>query len=106
MSEASKIAYKLFRLRADGSLGPLFINRSQRVPVGLWVDAENHPTKGYALRPGWHCAAEPVAPHLKQSSERVWARCEIADFYPFTRPAHQGGEWLIAQRLKVLEVLS
>lgn len=44
--------YKLLRLRKDGTLGPLFINARMRIPVGKWLKAESHPTKGYALRPG------------------------------------------------------
>ena len=43
-------AYKLFKLRADGTLGPLFINRQQVVPIGEWLEAETHPTQGYAVR--------------------------------------------------------
>lgn len=95
-------AYKLLRQRKDGSLGPLFINRRQRIPLGVWLDAEDHPTQGYAHRPGWHCAAEPNAPHLKASDERIWMLCEIEDFYPFKRPVCQGGEWLIARRMKLV----
>ena len=48
------IAYKLLRIRKDGSIGPLFINQKQRVPIGEWLDAEDHPTSGFAHRPGWH----------------------------------------------------
>jgi len=99
-------AYKLLRQRKDGSLGPLFINRSQRLPIGQWLQAEDHPTKGYAHRPGWHTSPAPEAPHLRQGGDRVWAACEIEDFYPFARPAYQGGEWLIAKRLKINEVLA
>ena len=52
-------AYKLFRVRKDGTLGPLFINRRQVVPIGEWLTAEEHRTKGFAFRPGWHCTARP-----------------------------------------------
>jgi hypothetical protein len=31
--------YKLFHKRRNGTLGPLFINRSLIVPVGKWMDA-------------------------------------------------------------------
>lgn len=101
------IAYKLFRRRRDGSIGPLFINRALRVPLGVWLPAEDHPTPGYAHRPGWHCGTLPVAPHLTER-DRVWAECEIPDgkFYVFPRPKHQGGEWLIAEALKVNRLLS
>ena len=94
-------AYKLLRQRKDGSLGPLFINRRQRIPIGEWLQAEDHPTKGYAHRPGWHTAAEPVAPHLS-TKNRIWMEVEIDDYHSFKRPAHQGGEWLIANRMKVI----
>lgn len=97
-------AYKLFRLRKDGTLGPLFINRRQVVPVGKWLTAEEHPTAGFAFRPGWHCTAQPVAPHLGKAG-RVWCRVEITGAEPFTRPEHQGGTWYLARRMRVVEVL-
>lgn len=45
------IGYKLFRQRKDGTLGPLFINRRQRLEVGKTYEAEEHRTKGFAFRP-------------------------------------------------------
>ena len=98
-------AFKLFRRRKDGTIGPLFINAKQRVPIGVWLDAEDVPTKGFARRPGWHCGAAPCAPHLKQGKAakvREWFEVEIEDFKPFKRPTNQGGEWLIASRMKVV----
>lgn len=59
-----KTAYKLIRMRKDGTLGPLFINKKQIIPIGIWLDAESHKTKGYAFRPGWHVTLEMNAPHL------------------------------------------
>lgn len=96
--------FKLLRLRKDGSLGPLFINQRQRIPIGQWLDAEDHPTKGYAHRPGWHCAAEQKADHLSTKG-RVWAEVEIEDYYEFPRPKHQGGCWLIANKMRVVRLL-
>jgi len=97
-----RIAYKLFRQRKDGSLGSLFINRRQQMTIGEWLNAEDHPTKGYAHRPSWHTSSAPSAPHLSERN-RVWYRVEISDYYPFPRPANQGGEWLIARKMRVLE---
>lgn len=94
-------AYKLFNLRKDGSIGPLFINRKQRITIGEWLEAEDIPTKGYAHRPGWHCGATPYAPHLKEEG-RVWYEVEVENFWPLLRPLSQGGEWLIAERIKVI----
>ena len=100
--------YKLFRQRKDGTLGPLFINRRQRVPVGEWLEAGDYPTKGFAHRPGWHATLEPTAPHLKQGpdSGRVWCLCEVqGDVRHFRRPLAHGGTWILAQHLRVLEIL-
>jgi|TARA_R100001480_G_scaffold1287_1_gene3931 hypothetical protein len=96
------IAYKLFKERKDGSIGPLFIGASQRIPIGEWLPAEDIPTKGFAHRPGWHTGVEPNAPHLKQDGNRAWYVVEIKDYTIFKRPSNQGGEWLIAQYMKVL----
>lgn len=96
------VGYKLFRKRKNGTLGPLFINRKQVVPVGEWLEAEDHPTKGYAHRPGWHATLEPVAPHLRQGGDRVWAKVELAGCVKFDRPQSQGGTWVLARRLKVI----
>ena len=94
-------AYKLFNRRKDGTIGPLFIARKKRIPIGEWLEAEDHPTKGYAHRPGWHVGEKPVAPHLSEKG-RVWYEVEIEDYYRFPRPQHQGTVWLIAQRMKVI----
>ena len=94
-------AYKLFKKRKDGTIGPLFIGRTQRIPIGEWLEAEDIPTKGYAHRPGWHAGVEPNAPHLTEKG-RTWYEVEVEDFYTFKRPTHQGGEWIIADRMKVV----
>jgi len=94
-------AYKLLRLRKDGTLGPLFINRRQVIPVGQWLQAEDHPTKGYAHRPGWHCTAKPEAPHLSKKG-RVWCLVEIEDYSEFRRPESQGGLWFLANHMRVI----
>jgi len=97
-------AYKLIRQRRNGSLGPLFINRKQIVPVGEWVEAECHPTKDFALRPGWHTTAKPEAPHLSTKG-RVWVEVEIEDFIEHHRPENQGGLWFISKWIKIVRVL-
>lgn len=99
-----KAAYKLVRLRKNGTLGPLFINRKLNIPVGEWLDAEPVPTKGFAFRPGWHCCSEPIAPHLSKEG-RVWCRVHITGIKKHQRPESQGGLWFTAARMKVLEIL-
>ena len=95
------IGYKLFRVRRDGSIGPLFINRSQRIEPGVKYAAEDHPTKGYAHRPGWHVCAEQKAPHLSPKG-RAWFRVEITEYQTLERPASQGGIWYLAKYMTVL----
>ena len=94
-------AFKLLRVRRDGTLGPLFINRQQVIQPGVWMKAEDHPTKGYAHRPGWHAAPAPEAPHLTTKG-RVWMIVELADTQPLKRPASQGGTWLLARWMRVI----
>lgn len=101
---ATRLAYKLLRVRQDGTLGPLFINQRQRIPLGVTLQAEAHRTKGFAFRPGWHCTHQPVAPHLSEKG-RVWCEVEIGDFTEFSRPEHQGGLWFLANQMRVLRVL-
>lgn len=97
------IAYKLFRRRKDGTLGPLFINARQRIEPGKWYKAECHPTKGFAVREGWHAALQPYAPHLSERG-RVWCKVELIGAKVYDRPASQGGKWAIARMMRVLEV--
>ena len=98
----SNIGYKLFRKRKDGTYGPLFINRKQRLEIGTQYAAEDHPTKGYAHRPGWHICHEPVAPHLSKKG-RVW--CVVVfnwDAKAHTRPESQVGLWYTADYMTIL----
>lgn len=105
----TETVYKLFKLRSDGTLGPLFINARLRIPINQWMPAEDHPTKGFAHRPGWHCTLKPLAPHLalhpKGRTVRVWALCEARGLKRFERPQSQGGTWVLAQELKVVRTL-
>ena len=102
--EKPTLAYKLLRLRKDGTLGPLFINRRQVIPLGLWLRAEEHRTKGFAFRPGWHAAPNPEAPHLGKAG-RVWAKVELAGVQNLPRPRSQGGTWYLAEWMRVIDVL-
>lgn len=101
------IGYKLFKVRKNGTLGPLFINARQVIPVGEWLEAEAHPTKGFAFRPGWHATFTPNAPHLRTTGpDRVWCRVELEGTRTYDRPESQGGSWVLADRLRVLEVIT
>ena len=97
-------AYKLLRVRRDNSLGPLFINKSQVIPVGVWLKAKCWPTKGFAVRKGFHCTEKMSAPHLSPYG-RAWCKCDIEDYTNFERPRKQGGLWYIAQRMRITKVV-
>lgn len=89
----TKTGYKLFEMKDDGKLFPLFIGKKQETPMNEWVMAEivmEH--RGFAHRPGWHIGATmPSAPWLMSADgtyksqrgkrfKRVWCEVEyIAD---------------------------
>lgn len=105
------IAYKLLRLRKDGTLGPLFVDRSLVIKVGeVYVAKDNLPHPGLAHRPGFHCCAKPVAPHikllLKTGERRVWCKVDIGGYVKHLRPESQGGLWYTARAMRVLYIFT
>lgn len=103
-------AYKLVRLKKDGTLGSLFINRKETMPIGKWLKAVEYPTKGFAVRKGWHCTLEKNAPHLKMSlangEQRVWIEAEVENYTTYDRPESQGGTWVLADKMKIIKVIT
>ena len=99
------IAYKLIRLRKDGTLGPLFIGRKIVIPVRKWVKAKAIRTPGFAFRPGWHACSTPSAPHLTEKG-RVWCQVSLRGFKKHQRPAAQGGLWYTAKEMRVNYLLT
>ena len=103
-------AYKLLRIKKDGKLYPLFIHKTVETPIGKWLQAECYPTNGFAVRKGWHCCFAPVAPHLKTKlacgEQRVWVECEVEDWTTYDRPESQGGDWILAQKIKIIRVMN
>ena len=95
------IAYKLCRKAKDGNIYPLFINKKVPFIFHQTMKAECHPTKGFAVRKGFHCCFIPYAPHLKEKlkngEQRVWIELEVDDFTTYDRPQTQGGKWILAQ---------
>ena len=88
-----KTGFKLFEMRCDGKLFPLFIGKNNETPMNEWIMAEvveHHP--GFAHRPGWHLGTQmPSAPWLMSMDgtyksqrgkkfKRVWCEVEyVAD---------------------------
>ena len=95
-------AYKLFRVLKSGELTSLFINKTERLKMGVWLEAKSYPTKGFKVRPFWHCTEKPVAPHLTVKG-RKWVKVEMEEFTEFNRPVFQGGKWYLAKRIKIIE---
>ena len=60
--------------------------------------------KGYTHRPGWHCTKKPKAPHLSEKG-RIWVKVELQLFSWVVKPLSQGGTWLLADKMKILEEL-
>jgi len=98
------IAYKLCRRKKNGEITPLFINKTKALPFNKWMRAECHPTKGFAVRPFWHCTSETLAPHLSKKG-RVWVRLEMKGFTEIQRPKKQGGLWYLAKQIRLLEII-
>ena len=88
-----KTGWKLFEMRDDQKLFPLFINKKEETPMNEWVMAEivdYHPS--FAHRPGWHIGTGvPSAAWLMSADgtyksqrgkrfKRVWCEVEyVAD---------------------------
>jgi hypothetical protein len=98
------IAYKLLRVRKDGSIGSLFVNRKAYLPQRRWMEARGYHTKGLKYRPGWHACPQPHAPHLSMTGRR-WFRVVIKEYKKHERPECQGGLWFTARFLKILEAI-
>ena len=93
-------AYKLF-VKKGGSLFPLFVKAKEKIPVGVWVEADvGHLTPDgkvkskigkLAFRPGWHSGNMPIATHIGGKSDnklkapdyrpddQVWAEVLVPD---------------------------
>lgn len=98
------IAYKLVKLRKNGTLGSLFIGAKNILEIGKWLDAEFIPKNGFAPRFGWHCTLKPIAPHLSIKG-RIWVQVEITDLEYYSRPECQGGTWVLAKKMKIIKIL-
>lgn len=100
------VAYKLFRKLKDGSITSLFINKTQKLPLDVWLNAESYPTKGYALRPFWHCVDKIENVKHLSIKNRVWAEIEMLDYTTMKRPKNQGGIWYLAKQIKINKIIT
>lgn len=98
MDQDTPVGYKLFRETRNG-LRSLFIDRRRELPEGTWLKYKSVPTKGYAVRPGWHVLLKPDAPHLSEKG-RVWRKVYMRGILGrHERPASQGGTWYTAEEI-------
>lgn len=42
---------------------------------------------------------------LKSGEQRIWAKVEIEDYQAINRPESQGGTWVLANKMRVIEIL-
>jgi hypothetical protein len=102
--------WKLFRLRSDGSFGPLFLDTGDVLPYNEWVEAKDNTSlarrKGLKPRPGWHATLSPVAPHLKlelsNGERRIWVPVLLRGVTLYDRPESQGGTWVLAREIRIV----
>jgi len=97
-----KVSYKLFRQLKSGEITSLFINKKERLQYDIWLEAKEYPTKGFKIRPFWHCTEKPIAPHLS-TKNRIWLKVEMQEFEEYQRPLIQGGKWFLAKKIKILK---
>jgi len=97
-------AYKLCRQLKNGKITSLFINKTFSIEFGQWIKSESYPTKGFAIRKGWHCMDKLSAPHLSKKN-RVWVEVKIKNFEKFKRPQSQGGLWYLADKIKFIRII-
>ena len=57
--------FKCFEMDPDGNLYSLFIDKNTVMPVGEWIEAGMHETKGFGFRPGLHIGEIPDCPWIK-----------------------------------------
>ena len=108
----TKIGYKLFEMRDDNKLFPLFIGRTKETPMNEWIPAEiimEH--RGFAHRPGWHIGATmPSAPWLLgvdgtyksqrgKRFKRVWCKVEYAADVDYTETVERLSKKCFTDRL-------
>ena len=98
------VAYKLCRLKKNGDLTSLFINKKTVIIFNKWINAECFKTKGFAVRPFFHCTSLPVAPHLSLKN-RVWAKVIIENYTEYIRPENQGGKWFLASKIMFIDTI-
>lgn len=97
-----KTGYKLFEMRYDGKLFPLFIGKTKETSINEWIPAEivmEH--RGFSHRPGWHIGATmPSAPWLMGANgtyksqrgkrfKRVWCEVQYAADVDYTDEVEQ-----------------
>lgn len=101
-------AYKLLRVRPNGTVSPLFFERGKSLPIGVWIKATlGLVKKGFAPRSGFHTLAQPHAPHLNMElasgERREFWEVEIKDYETFRRPDSQGGVWFLSNEMKLVK---
>ena len=118
VSDEVVFSKKVLNKRSDGTLSPLFHDKSSRFDEGVWhgfkVDL-THPTKvtktgkprssaNLSYRPGFYGGTK--TPQIKMgkvgSQNRVKRDVAFRNWVTIKRPADQGGEWYLAAEMMVI----
>jgi hypothetical protein len=91
------------RVRADGTFGSLFVDKSRILLPDSWLRARLRlKPRTLAHRPGWHAAKTGIFPHMSRRG-RVVVVVELrGDIKQHVRPASQGGLWYTASTMRIV----
>lgn len=103
------LMYKVMRIKSDGMLYSVNVNRNKPYNIDEWVNAEYILTKHYHDRKGFYGFEKPDSKKYKdklhRGDRRIWVECEVAD-YEIVYNAHDQVNWVIAQKMKIIRALS
>lgn len=101
LTDTKFTAYKLFRKRADGTLGPLCVNRGLVIPKGVWLRCEfDCDPRNASYRPGWHARPRPFSDHVQTLPNRVWCLVYLDDAEKVFKSKYEW--WHVAKWMKVI----
>ena len=103
------LMYKVMRVKSDGMLYSINVNRRKPYNIDEWVTAEYILTKHYHDKKGFYGFEKPDVTKykykLQRGERRVWVECEVSD-YEIVYYAPDQVNWVIAQKMKIIRALS
>ena len=101
--------YKIMRVRSDGMLYSIGVNRNKPYDIDEWYTAEHIVSRKYKTKKGFYGFEKPdnerYKTTLQRGDRRIWVECEVED-YEFYHHVMDGATWVIAQRMRMIRALS